>query len=833
VYIHDLHVAVDETDLGPGDEDRDLTAELVERPRVVAVEDRDELALRLPERTIHGTDEAAVLLVDDPYTRVVAEAVVQNSSCVVGRAVVDDDDVEELRRVILRKRAVEGLADEALVVMRGDDAGHRREGTGHRPCDRTHAARVEAAYRLKRPQATADHEGMIDLVVYSKDRPAQLDMLLSSIEIHFVEWREVNLSVVHVATDEHAALGYARVRDLHRDVRFVDEATERGSFKDITLSLVGRNSRVGFLMDDQVFKESFTVACRQIALLDADPDVMCVSLRMDPRMDYCYPLDRHVPVPEFEDGGVWRWQEADGDWAYPMSLDAHIFRTDDLLPLLRDVPFQNPNTLEAALADRPLPRSKLVCLPVAPTLNIPDNRVQEVCDNRHGTGDAAELTKRFLRGDRLDPRALIGLRTPSPHHEIELVWTGDDRTSIAAPPERRSMPRVSVVVTCFQYGRYLAEAVHSALDQDGVHVDVTIVDDGSTDSTADVARALVGAHPGRVRVLTQANSGHPAHARNAGIRAAEGDLVLALDADDRLAPGFLSACAAALDHNSAAGFAYGDFDEFGDRMIRQTTPAFDPIVLPTRNLLGSATLFRRSAWEAAGGYDAAVGYEDWDFWIGCMDAGWSGVKVSGALWEHRAHDRGQWAVDRARDAQIKARIALKRPHLYSAGQLAWARAVVEGQEVPSGPEGIVPELATLSSSTAPREPTSAQEPVRGFVTVARADEVTQRPDLLRAYGNHFAAGDDATLVLVAPDGNAEAAGARLVPILEALGLNGQDSPDMIAVGIVPRLGCEAAAVLTEHATLPGLTDLRHFGAATVGALRAVAEATWVGRAAVD
>jgi cellulose synthase/poly-beta-1,6-N-acetylglucosamine synthase-like glycosyltransferase len=67
-------------------------------------------------------------------------------------------------------------------------------------------------------------------------------------------------------------------------------------------------------------------------------------------------------------------------------------------------------------------------------------------------------------------------------------------------------PRVSVVVPCYQHGGHLAEAVESVLAQAGVEVDVTIVDDGSTDSTPDVARALVAAHGGRVsfRYMTEA-----------------------------------------------------------------------------------------------------------------------------------------------------------------------------------------------------------------------------------------------------------------------------------------------------------------------------------------
>jgi len=663
---------------------------------------------------------------------------------------------------------------------------------------------------------------MVDLIVFSKDRPAQLDLLLSSIERFFAEWRDVALTVVHVAADDAAAQGYARVRELHPDIAFVDERATDRSFKEITLDLTGRNPLVAFLMDDQVFKAPFSLRRPEVMRFLEDTQTMCLSLRMDPGMDYCYPLDRRVPVPEFEAEGVWRWRAADGDWAYPMSLDAHIFRTAELRPLLEAVPFRNPNSLEGALANVPLPHPRLACLPEAPTVNIPDNRVQDVCDNRHGAGDAAALTARFLAGDRLDLEPIVGIRTPSPHHEIPLTWRG----LVAEPAAAGPRPRVSVVVSCYQHGRHLAEAVQSALAQDGVDVDVTIVDDGSTDSTPDVARALVAAHPGRVRVLTQANSGHPAHARNAGIRASEAELVLCLDADDRLAPGFLAATAATLARHPGAGFAYGDLREFGDRERHVACREFDADALPTTNFLGSATLFRRSAWTAAGGYDAAVGYEDWDFWIGCTDAGWPGVKAPGAVWEYRVSDTGRWSADRERDARIKAAITLKRPHLYTAEQLAWARAVAAGDDVDAGARGAVPALDAEDPAAA-----SAPAGVRGFVTVAFAEEVARRPELLAAYAARFGADDDATLVLLAADGDAETAGALVVPVLAALGLDGPDSPDMLALAGGPAsVAATAAALLSEEPAPPALDGLPRFAAASADGLRALADEAWAGAA---
>ena len=98
-------------------------------------------------------------------------------------------------------------------------------------------------------------------------------------------------------------------------------------------------------------------------------------------------------------------------------------------------------------------------------------------------------------------------------------------------------PRVTVVVPCFNYGRWLAGCVESALSQPGVQVDVVIVDDASTDNSLDVAQGLARCYPGRIRLVAQPrNRGHIPSV-NEGMRHVSGDYVVKLDADDLLAPG--------------------------------------------------------------------------------------------------------------------------------------------------------------------------------------------------------------------------------------------------------------------------------------------------------
>jgi hypothetical protein len=107
-----------------------------------------------------------------------------------------------------------------------------------------------------------------------------------------------------------------------------------------------------------------------------------------------------------------------------MSLDGHVFRSSDIIPAIAGQEFRNPNTLETELARHPLDRPKLICLPEAPVVNIPANRVQDANFNRHGGGSAERLNRMFVAGARLDPRPFAGIHARSPHADLPLRWQG-------------------------------------------------------------------------------------------------------------------------------------------------------------------------------------------------------------------------------------------------------------------------------------------------------------------------------------------------------------------------------------------------------------------------
>ncbi len=127
------------------------------------------------------------------------------------------------------------------------------------------------------------------------------------------------------------------------------------------------------------------------------------------------------------------------------------------------------------------------------------------------------------------------------------------------------MNSVSVVIPCYNYGHFLPDAVSSALDdQPGIDVRVLVIDDASTDGSADVARAIA-AGDARVEVAAHpVNRGHIATYNEGVLDWADGDYTVLLSADDRLAPGALGRAMELLNAHPSVGFAYGHPVRFAD-----------------------------------------------------------------------------------------------------------------------------------------------------------------------------------------------------------------------------------------------------------------------------
>jgi glycosyltransferase involved in cell wall biosynthesis len=221
---------------------------------------------------------------------------------------------------------------------------------------------------------------------------------------------------------------------------------------------------------------------------------------------------------------------------------------------------------------------------------------------------------------------------------------------------------VTVVVTNFNYGAFVEEAVGSALGQEGGPPSVLVVDDGSTDPHT---LAVLDRLPDGVRVLRQENAGVAA-ARNAGLAAARTPYRILLDADDRLRPSALSLLRGPLDAEAQLGFTYGITRFFGDWEGEMTMPPYDPYRLLYRHTIGTTCLMRGELFDAVGGFDPRFGgFEDWEFWLHALSRGWRGRRVEQVTFEYRRHGSTKLSADRLEYRRWFRALRAKHSDLYA------------------------------------------------------------------------------------------------------------------------------------------------------------------------
>jgi glycosyltransferase involved in cell wall biosynthesis len=225
---------------------------------------------------------------------------------------------------------------------------------------------------------------------------------------------------------------------------------------------------------------------------------------------------------------------------------------------------------------------------------------------------------------------------------------------------------ITAVIACFNYGRYLREAVDSVHAQGARAI---VVDDGSTDPDTD---AVLESLPPEVTVIRQDNRG-VSHARNAGLARVETRYAIVLDADDRLAPGALDALRAPLDADPQLGFSFGTMRLFGAWEGTLDFPEYNPYHLLHRHTIGLSALMRRELFEVTGGFDPNFEhYEDWELWLNALAHGRRGHKVDAVTLEYRRHaGASKFGEDRRHYRQHRAALRRKHAALYArAGEFA-------------------------------------------------------------------------------------------------------------------------------------------------------------------
>jgi glycosyltransferase involved in cell wall biosynthesis len=202
----------------------------------------------------------------------------------------------------------------------------------------------------------------------------------------------------------------------------------------------------------------------------------------------------------------------------------------------------------------------------------------------------------------------------------------------------RAEPLVSVIIPVYNSARYLGEAVGSVLAQTYRPLEVILVDDGSTDDSAEVARSFGDA----VRLYSQANGGVAA-ARNRGLAMAAGELLAFLDADDFWSEEKLSRQTAVLLADPSLDVVFGHVRQFHSPeladSLRQTTH-YAAEVMPGYH--AGTMLIRREAFERVGPFESQWPRAEFVSWhLRATDAGLRMLMLPDVMMHRRLHDANQ------------------------------------------------------------------------------------------------------------------------------------------------------------------------------------------------
>ena len=222
---------------------------------------------------------------------------------------------------------------------------------------------------------------------------------------------------------------------------------------------------------------------------------------------------------------------------------------------------------------------------------------------------------------------------------------------------RENQPEVSVVIVCYNQAAYLPDAIQSVVGQTYRNFDVVLVDDGSTDNTAEIARGFREVH-----YMCQPNRGLAA-ARNMGLKATSGRYVVFLDADDRLLPNALESGLACFRGDSSCGFVFGKFRNLfvdgstlpPESNCAQLSKDYYWHFLQ-RNLVGmnATVMYSREVLESVGGFNEQLrACEDYELYLR-IARHWKVDQHPAVVAEYRQH-----ATNMSRDNMFMLRAVLR------------------------------------------------------------------------------------------------------------------------------------------------------------------------------
>ena len=249
---------------------------------------------------------------------------------------------------------------------------------------------------------------LLNVIIFSKDRAMQLDLLLQSILLNF-NVQDYKLNILYKASNDEYNRGYNMIRDLYPQFTYKKEE----NFKEDLLSLFNDSEYTTFLTDDDIIYQKFELNKDELNNIFTITSCICFSLRLGLNTNICYTqqklnkLEKYDKHEFFHDINLiesiisWKVNNSTNDYAYPMSVDGHIFKTEIIKNFCEILDYTNPNLFEAMLSNFAKSEMIVSSYENSKLVNSPINRVQQVFQNLSGikySYTSEDLNEMYLDG---------------------------------------------------------------------------------------------------------------------------------------------------------------------------------------------------------------------------------------------------------------------------------------------------------------------------------------------------------------------------------------------------------------------------------------------------
>lgn len=272
----------------------------------------------------------------------------------------------------------------------------------------------------------------VDIIIYSKNRASQLDMLLRSIKHNFL-----NVNDVFVLNDFDSEIhynSYKKIWGKNYGFNTIFKTQTRDIFYDVVLSSLNevKTDYVLPFCDDDLFIKKTDITDDVQYITD---DVVGLCFRRAPNLTTSYHTGEVIPLPKFEKlGNVFKWKwlnENPYRWGYPYQAGGLLYNKQFFHYMMKNITFNIPNHLESGMMDNKHKWGKehVLCREFSPIVNVSVNRVQDVYVNRGGRDvnySVSDLAEKFLAGNIIDIMPLQDMVNVCEFVEIPLSFINED-----------------------------------------------------------------------------------------------------------------------------------------------------------------------------------------------------------------------------------------------------------------------------------------------------------------------------------------------------------------------------------------------------------------------